>query len=74
MASWSSGNAFVSGTASPRYKSRAVQIKIGVANGSPLLPYFFKKALLPGRNVPEMDPANESNVSEKYSEYEEDLI
>ena len=43
-ASWSSGNAFVSGTGSRRVKSRAGQIGHSVANGSPPLRHFFERS------------------------------
>ena len=39
-ASWSSGNAFVSGAGGLRFKSRAGQIGHSVANGSPPLRHF----------------------------------
>ena len=42
-ASWSSGNAFVSGAGGQRFKSRAGQIGHSVANSSPPLQHFFKK-------------------------------
>ena len=41
-ASWSSGNAFVSGAGGLRFKSRAGQIGHSVANGSPPLQHFFE--------------------------------
>ena len=41
-ASWSSGNAFVSGAGGLRFKSRTVQIGHSVANGSPPLRHFFE--------------------------------
>ena len=43
-ASWSSGNAFVSGAGSLRFKSRASQIGHSGANGSPPLRYFSEKS------------------------------
>ena len=43
-ASWSSGNALVSGAVSLRFKSRAGQIGLSVANGSPLLQHFFERS------------------------------
>ena len=43
-ASWSSGNAFVSGAGGLRFKSRAGQIGHSVANGSPLLQHFFERS------------------------------
>ena len=43
-ASWSSGNAFVSGAGGLRFKSRAGQIKHSVANGSPVLQHFFERS------------------------------
>ena len=46
-ASWSSGNAFVSGAGGPRFKSLAGQIKHSVTNGSPSLGHFSKGAVLP---------------------------
>ena len=44
LASWSSGNAFVSGAGGLRFKSRAGQIQHRVANGSPPLRHFFKRS------------------------------
>ena len=41
-ASWSSGNAFVSGAGGLRFKSRAGQIGLSVANGLPPLRHFFE--------------------------------
>ena len=43
-ASWSSGNAFVSGARDLRFKYRAGQIGHIVANGSPPLRHFFEKS------------------------------
>ena len=43
-ASWSSGNAFVSGAGGLRFKSRAGQIGHSVANGSPPLRDFFERS------------------------------
>ena len=43
-ASWSSGNAFVSGAGGLRFKSRAGQIRHSVANGSPPLRHFFERS------------------------------
>ena len=43
-ASWSSGNAFVSGAGDLRFKSRAGQIGHSVANGSPPLRHFFERS------------------------------
>ena len=43
-ASWSSGNAFVSGAGGLRFKSRAGQIGHSVAKGSPPLRHFFKRS------------------------------
>ena len=58
-ASWSSGNAFVSGAGGLRFKSRAGQIAHSVANGSPPLPYFFDWSCgARRRNDAEMGPAN----------------
>ena len=42
QASWSSGNAFVSGAGGRRFKSQAGQIGHSVANGSSLLRHFFE--------------------------------
>ena len=42
-ASWSSGNAFVSGAEGLRFKSRAGQIGHSVANGSPPLQHLFQR-------------------------------
>ena len=41
-ASWSSGNAFVSESGGLKFKSRAGQIGLSVANGSPPLQHFFE--------------------------------
>ena len=57
-ASWSSGNAFVSGAVGLRFESRAGQVGRSVVNGSPLLLHFFKEAALPGRNDAKMGPKN----------------
>ena len=43
-ASWSSGNAFVSGAGGLRFKSQAGQIGHSIANGSPPLRHFFKRS------------------------------
>ena len=43
-ATWSSGNAFVSGAGGLRFKSRAGQIGHSVANGSPPLQHFFERS------------------------------
>ena len=43
-ASWSSGNAFVSGAGGLRFKSRAGQVGHSVANGSPPLRHFFERS------------------------------
>ena len=43
-ASWSSGNAFVSGVGGLRFKSQAGQIGHSVANGSPPLRHFFERS------------------------------
>ena len=56
-ASWSSGNAFVAGTGSLRFKSWAVQIGHRVANSSPPLRHFFERSCVAGSNGAEMDPA-----------------
>ena len=44
LASWLSGNAFVSGARGLRFKSRAGQIGHSVANGSPPLRHFFERS------------------------------
>ena len=44
LASWSSGNAFVSGAGGLRFKSRAGKIGQSVVNGSPPLRHFFEKS------------------------------
>ena len=49
-ASWSSGNAFVSGARGPKFKSRAGQFGHSVVDGSPPLRHFFKKVALPGHS------------------------
>ena len=73
---YSSGNTFASGSGGLRFKSRAGQIGRSVANGSPLLRYFFKGAVLFRRNDAEMGPANSLHASAQYSEYNKrfDLI
>ena len=43
-ASWSSGNAFVSGAGGLRFQPRAGQIGHSIVNGSPLLQHFFKRS------------------------------
>ena len=43
-ASWSSGNAFVSGAGGLRFKSRAGQIGHSVADSSPPLRHFFERS------------------------------
>ena len=43
LASWSSGNAIISGARGLRLKSWAGQIERSVANCSPLLRHFFKR-------------------------------
>ena len=43
-ASWSSGNAFVSGAGGLKFNSRAGQIGLSVANGLPLLQCFVKRS------------------------------
>ena len=45
-ASWSSGNAFVSGAGGLKFKSLTGQIGHSVANDSPPLRYFFKSSKL----------------------------
>ena len=70
-ASWSSGNALVSGVGGLRFKSRTGQIGHSVTNGSPPLRYSSKGAVLPGRNDAEMGPANSLHSSTYYSEYNE---
>ena len=44
LASWSSGNAFVSGAGGLRFKSRPGQIEHSVANGLPPLRHFFERS------------------------------
>ena len=57
--SWSSGNAFVSGAGSLRFKSRADQIGQSVATGSPSLQYFFERSCVARRrNDAQIGPAN----------------
>ena len=71
-ASWSSGNAFVSGAGGRRFKSRAGQFEHSVANGSPPLQHFFEKSCVARRrNDAEMDPANSLHASAYYREYNE---
>ena len=43
LASWSSGDSYVSGVGDQDFKSRAGQIGHSVANGSPPLQYLFKR-------------------------------
>ena len=56
-ASWSSGNAFVSGAKGVTFKSRVGQIEHRVVEGSPLLRH------LPGRNDAEMGSTNSVHAS-----------
>ena len=63
MASWSSGNAFVSGAGGLRFKSRANQIERSVTNGSLRCDISSKEAMLPGRNDTVMGAANSLHAS-----------
>ena len=65
-ASWSSGNAFVSGAGGLRFKSDAV-----LPTARHRCDISSKGAMLPGRNDAEMGPANSLHVSAYYSEYNE---
>ena len=71
LASWSSGNAFVSGVGDLRFKPWAGQIGHSVANGSPPLRYFFDETVLPGRNDAKIGPTNSLHALAYYSEYNE---
>ena len=63
-ASWSSGNAFVSGAVGPRFKYRAGQIVHSVANGlTPLQHYFERSGVANTPNDAEMGPANSLHAS-----------
>ena len=63
-ASWSSGNAFISGAVGPRFKRSAGQIGHSVANGSPLLRHFFERSCVAHwRTDAEMGPANSLHAS-----------
>ena len=53
-ACWFSSNAFVSGTGDLRFKSRPGEIGHNVANGSPPLLHFLKRAVLLRYNDAEM--------------------
>ena len=57
-ASWSRGNAFVSGAGGVRFKSRTDQIGHSFDNGSPPLQRFFQRSCAARRNDAEMGPAN----------------
>ena len=71
-ASWSSGNAFVSGVWGLRFKSRAGQIGHSVANSSPPLRHFLEwSCVAHRRNDAEMSPANSLHTLAYYSEYNE---
>ena len=69
LASWSSGNAFVSGAGGLRFKSRAGQIGHSVAKRLATTVAFFGVAHR--RNDAEMGPANSLHASAYYSEYNE---
>ena len=75
-ASWSSGNAFVSGAVGQRFKSRAGQIGPSVANGSPPQRHFFERRCVLECNDAEMGPANSLHALAYFSDYNErfDLI
>ena len=71
-ASWSSGNAFVYGAGSLRFKSRPGQIGHSVVDGLPPLQHFFKRSCVAHkRNDAEMGPANSLHASAQYSKYNE---
>ena len=72
-ASWSSGNAFVSGAGGLRFKSRAGQIGHSVADGSPSLRYFSERSCVARRNDAEIGPVNLLQASAYYSEHNERL-
>ena len=62
-ASWSSGNAFVSGAGGLRLESRAGQIDLMLPTACHRYDVPSKRAVLPGRNDAEMSPANLSHAS-----------
>ena len=65
-ASWSSGNAFVSGAGGLRFKSQNGQIGHSVANGSPPLRHFFERSCVAREQISkdaEMGPANSLEIS-----------
>ena len=70
-ASWSSGNAFVSGAGGLRFKSRAGQIEHSVANGRHRCDISPNRAVLPGRNDAEVGPVNLLHASAYYREHNE---
>ena len=57
-ASWSRGEAFVSGAGGPRFKSQAGQIKHTAANSLPLLQHFFERSRVARRRNDAMGAAN----------------
>ena len=58
-ASWSTGNAFVTGAGGLRFKSQAGQIGHSVSNGSPPLRHLFERSCVARRrNDAEIGPAN----------------
>ena len=61
QASKSSSNLFVSGAEGMKFKSRASQIGYSVANGSPLLRYFFKRTRTARAQNAEIGLANSSH-------------
>ena len=69
--SWSSGNAFFSGSGGLRFKSQAGQIGTVLPTARHRCNISSKEAVLPGHNGAEMGPANLLHASAYYSEYNE---
>ena len=70
-ASWSSGNAFVSGAVGLKFRSRARQIGTVLPTARHRCNISSNGAELPKRNDAEMGPANSLHASAYYSEYNE---
>ena len=75
-ASWSSGNAFVSGAGGLTFKTQAGQSVTVLPMARHRCDISSEEAVLPGRNDAEMGPANSLHASANYSEYNKrfDLI
>ena len=69
-ASWSSGNAFISGSGGLSFKSRPVKLDAVLLTARHRCD-ISKGAVLPGRNNAEMGPANSLHASATYVEYNE---